>query len=99
MPKHSLNPVVLAIAALYPLPNRSVPGQDYVSSPVERDRDDHFDLRLDHTLGVSDELSFRYSFGDRSLFEPFSASPLTAVPGFGNNLPRRAQTPVPSHTH
>jgi outer membrane receptor protein involved in Fe transport len=99
IPRNRLNPVGLAIAALYPLPDRSVPGQDYVSSPSQRDRDDHFDLRLDHNLGVSDQLSFRYSFGDRSLFEPFSASSLVAVPGFGNNVPRRAQNAVASHTH
>ena len=99
IPKNRLNPVGLAIAALYPLPDRSVPGQNYVSSPAQRDRDDHFDLRLDHNLGLSDELSFRYSFGDRNLFEPFSASSLVAVPGFGNNVPRRAQNAVASHTH
>jgi len=99
IPRNRLNPVGLAIAALYPLPDRSVPGQDYVSSPSQRDRDDHFDLRLDHNLGVSDQLSFRYSFGDRSLFEPFSASSLVTVPGFGNNVPRRAQNAMASHTH
>jgi len=76
-----------------------VPGQDFVSSPSERDRDDHFDLRLDHSLGEKDELSVRYSFGDRSLYEPFSASSLVAVPGFGNNVPRRAQNAVASYTH
>jgi hypothetical protein len=99
IPKDRLNTVGLAIAALYPLPNRNVPGQNYVSSPALGDRDDHFDLRLDHNLGASDTLSFRYSFGDRSLFEPFSASSLVAVPGFGNNVPRRAQNVVASQTH
>ena len=34
IPKDRLNTVGLAIAALYPLPNRSVPGQNYVSSPA-----------------------------------------------------------------
>ena len=99
IPKNRLNAVGLAIAALYPLPDRSVPGQNYVSSPAQRDRDDHFDLRLDHNLGLSDQLSFRYSFGDRGLFEPFSASSLVAVPGFGNDVPRRAQNAVASQTH
>jgi len=99
IPQDRLNLVGLAIAALYPVPNRSVPGQNYVSSPAQRDRDDHFDLRLDHSLGVSDEFSLRYSFGDRELFEPFSASTLVAVPGFGNDVPRRAQNAAVSHTH
>jgi hypothetical protein len=99
IPKDRLNSVGLAIAALYPLPNRSVAGQNYVSSPTQDDRDDHFDLRLDQNLGASDALSFRYSFGDRTLFEPFSASSLVAVPGFGNNVPRRGQNAVVSQTH
>ena len=99
IPKNRLNAVGLAIAALYPLPDRAAPNQDFVSSPTGRDRDDHFDLRLDHHLSPSDELSVRYSFGDRALFEPFSASSLVAVPGFGNNVPRRAQSAVASHTH
>src|SRR5207253_10627617 len=55
-----------------------ISGQNFVSSPTQRDRDDHFDLRLDHNIGTKDELGLRYSFGDRTLFEPFSASSLVA---------------------
>lgn len=99
IPANRLHPVGKAIAALYPLPNRSVPNQDYVSSPASRDRDDHADIRMDHSLGATDDLSFRYSFADRTLYEPFSASVLVAVPGFGNNVPRRAQNVMASDTH
>jgi outer membrane receptor protein involved in Fe transport len=99
IPQNRLDPIGLKIAALYPIPNRAMPGQNFVSSPVERDREDHFDLRLDHSLGAKDRLSARYSFGDRTLYEPFSASSLVDVPGFGNNVPRRAQNTVASHTH
>ncbi|MBZ5596461.1 MAG: carboxypeptidase regulatory-like domain-containing protein [Acidobacteriia bacterium] len=93
------NPVGVAIAALYPLPNRAVPGQNFVSSPTERDRDDHFDVRLDHQLARGSDLAFRYSFADRSLFEPFTGSGFAAVPGFGDNVPRRAQNVMLSETH
>jgi outer membrane receptor protein involved in Fe transport len=99
IPQNRLDPVGRAIAGLYPLPNRSVPNQNYVSSPALGDRDDHFDFRVDHSVGVSDDLSFRYSFADRTLYEPFSASALVAVPGFGNNVPRRAQNVMASDTH
>src|SRR6266404_5962745 len=34
IPKNQLDPIALAIAALYPLPNRSTPGQNYVASPT-----------------------------------------------------------------
>lgn len=99
IPAAYLNPVGLAIAALYPAPNRGVPSQNFVSSPTQRDRDDHFDVRLDHSLARSSELSFRYSFADRGLFEPFTGSGFPAVPGYGDNVPRRAQNAMLSETH
>lgn len=99
IPASRIDPVGLAIAALYPAPNRNVPGQNFVSSPSMRDRDDHFDIRLDHALAPSSELSFRYSFGDRSLFEPFTGPSFPLVPGYGDNVPRRAQNAMASETH
>ena len=41
----------------------------------------------------------RYSFGDRYLFEPFSGPLFAAVPGYGTNVPRRAQNVLVSETH
>jgi hypothetical protein len=99
IPANRLHPVGRAIAALYPLPNRSTPGQNYVSSPVFQDRNDHFDARIDHRIGASDDLSFRYSFGDRTLYDPFQGSTAVAVPGYGNDVPRRGQNVMASHTH
>jgi hypothetical protein len=93
------NPVGVAIAALYPAPNRAVAGQNFVSSPAERDRDDDFDARLDHSLSRGSDVSIRYSFADRSLFEPFTGSGFAAVPGYGDNVPRRAQNVMLSETH
>lgn len=99
IPEEFINPTGLAIAALYPAPNRDVKFQNFVSSPTLRDRNDHFDARLDHSLSASSELTFRYSFADRELFEPFSGSSFSAVPGFGNQVPRRAQNFMISETH
>lgn len=99
IPKERQNPVGAAIAALYPVPNRAAPLQNFVSSPTLRDRNDHFDIRLDHPLGDSPGLSGRYSFGDRDLFEPFSGPAFSAVPGFGTRVPRRAQNLIVSETH
>jgi outer membrane receptor protein involved in Fe transport len=99
IPQDRLNPVGVAIAALYPLPNRSVANQNFVSSPALRDREDHFDARVDHRLGETDDLSFRYSFGDRGLYEPFAGPALASVPGYGTNIPRRGQNGVARETH
>ena len=100
IPKARMSPVALAIAALYPLPNRSTPGQNFVGSPTEKDRADHFDVRLDHNLSTSSDLSFHYSLGDGDLFEPYGAAGSSAsVPGYGNDVPRRVQNVMLSETH
>ena len=100
IPMSRMSPIALAIAALYPLPNRSTPGQNFVGSPTEKDRSDHFDLRLDYNLNKSSDLSFHYSLGDRDLFEPYGAAGSSAlVPGYGNDVPRRAQNVMLSEAH
>jgi carboxypeptidase family protein len=99
IPTDRLNPIGVAIAKLYPEPNRLVPLQNFVSSPALRDRDDHFDGRIDHSLAKSSDLSVRYSFADRDLFEPFSGPLFATIPGFGTNVPRRAQNVLVSETH
>jgi hypothetical protein len=94
-----INPIGRAIANLYPLPNRAVPFQNFVSSPAQRDRNDTFDARLDHLLGARSSLTFRYSFGDRELFEPFTGATFSLVPGYGATIPRRSQNVMLSETH
>jgi hypothetical protein len=99
IPTSRIDPIGLAIAALYPQPNRNVLGQNFVSSPAMRDGADHFDVRADHTLTPSSEWSFRYSFGDRRLFEPFTGPSFPLVPGYGDNVPSRAQNAMLGETH
>jgi hypothetical protein len=99
IPREFQHPVGVAIAALYPEPNRQVPFQNFVSSPTERDRNDHFDVRVDHNLNRDSNLAFRYSFSDRNLFEPFAGPTFSALPGFGNHVPRRGQNFMIGETH
>jgi hypothetical protein len=99
IPANRIHPVGAAIANLYPLPNRDVPGQNYISSPILRDRTHHFDTRLDHRFGETSDFALRYSCADRSLFEPFSGPSFARVPGFGTDIPRRAQNVMASETH
>ena len=99
LPAEAINPIGRAIANLYPAPNRDVPFGNFVSSPVLRDRNDHFDARIDHVFSNSSQLAARYSFADRDLFEPFSGPTFATVPGFGNQVPRRAQNFMIGETH
>ena len=99
IPSFFQHPVGVAIAALYPEPNRMIPGQNFASSPVRRDKENHFDVRVDHELGQFSDLSVRYSFADRDLFEPFSGTLFSLVPGFGTDVSRRAQNLLATETH
>jgi outer membrane receptor protein involved in Fe transport len=96
LPAEFINPIGSALAALYPLPNRSAPLANYVSSPNLDDRNDQFDLRVDRPMGGKLDLSARYSFTDRTLYEPFAGPGFALVPGFGNTLDRRGQNFVAS---
>ncbi|MFZ0750737.1 MAG: carboxypeptidase regulatory-like domain-containing protein, partial [Pyrinomonadaceae bacterium] len=99
IPGGAINPIGRSIAALYPLPNRSDPFANFVSSPIQQDRNDHFDVRIDHLLSSRSAWAFRYSFGDRDLFEPFAGSGFSLVPGYGNDVTRRSQNAMISETH
>ncbi len=99
IPAARINAVGRAIAALYPAPNRAVRFQNFVSSPTQRDRQDTFDVRFDHSFNDRSDFVFRYSFGERELFEPFSGQTFAAVPGFGVDIPRRGQNLMLGETH
>jgi hypothetical protein len=98
IPSSRLHPVGLGIASLYPLPNRNVGGENFVSSPTRSDDSNVFDIRLDQRLGDASELFGRYSFSDRDLYEPFSGPTFAAVPGFGASIPRNSHNAVISYT-
>ena len=91
IPPAFIHPVGAAIAALYPLPNRSTPFANYVSSPTMTDDIDQFDFKLEHLFSNANRAVGRYSFSDRRLLEPFAGAAFAAIPGFGNEVDRRGQ--------
>ena len=75
-------------------------GANFVSSPVETDRQDHFDTRLDHRVSDRETIFARYSFVDDSLFTPFAGSSGDSLlPGYGLQVPSRAQNIALGETH
>ena len=97
IPPFLQNQVGRNIAHLYPRPNRDDPFANFVSSPELEDAADQFDTRVDYR-GEGFTLTSRYSFADRRMFEPFAGPGFSTVPGFGNDVPRRAQSFVVSTT-
>jgi hypothetical protein len=99
LPSYYLNPIGLAIAALYPLPNRNAAGANFVSSPSQFDNQNHFDVRVDHMLTHADSLFFRYSFVNDRFFDPFGGVGYSAVPNYGLTIPSRSQNTSLGETH
>ncbi len=97
IPSFFIHPAGQAIANLYPLPNRSAPSANFVSSPTLEDTVDHFDVRLDRVFGGGSSLTGRYSFSDQRFFEPFASA--VSVPGYGTDVDRRGQNAVLGLTH
>ena len=94
-----LHPVGQGVAGLYPEPNRSAPGQNFVAAPQGDDGTNKFDIRLDQRLGDNGRLAGRYSFSDRVRFEPYAAQQFSAVPGYGNDVFERGWNLMLSETH
>ena len=94
-----LHPIGQAIANLYPAPNRLTPGKNFVSSPTLADDTNKFDVRLDQKIGGSGTLGGRYSFADRTRYEPFAGGQFSTVPGYGNDVDERGQNLMLSETH
>src|SRR5690606_11091177 len=91
LPGFMLNPIDASIANLYPLPNRDVPGANFVSSPSLEYRNDQYEVRADRPFGDGLDVMARYSFVDRTFDEPFAGPAFSQLPGFGNTLERRGQ--------
>jgi Carboxypeptidase regulatory-like domain/TonB-dependent Receptor Plug Domain len=78
-----VNPISAELFKLYPEPNTSQPGGNYVSSPNLTNSTDQYMIKLDHQLEHG-TLTARYSLTDATIFFPFQPGQgTTAVPGYG----------------
>ncbi len=92
------NPIGRAVADLYPEPNQTLPGQNFVAAPTGENSTNKSDIRLDRRVGAGGQLAGRYSFADSDVHEPYAAQQFSSVPGYGNLLDQRGQNAMVSHT-
>jgi hypothetical protein len=79
-----VNPVSAQLFSLYPNPNTTQPGGNFISSPALVHDTDQYLLKIDHHVGNSDMLTGRYSYTTSHSVAPFSGGQqTTAIPGFG----------------
>jgi hypothetical protein len=78
-----LNPVSAQLLQLYPEPNTTQPGGNFISSPPLSNSTDQYLIKADHHIG-NDSLTVRYSHTTTTVFAPFAGGQqTTAIPGFG----------------
>src|SRR5262249_11703410 len=78
-----VNPISQAYIDRYlPVPN--LPGNQFISAPVGRIRDDQVIARVDHHASARDTVSLLYMFDDNSDFFPFQVNLGAAT---GGNVP------------
>jgi hypothetical protein len=99
IPANRIHPTGQNITNLYPRANATVPGQNFIAAPIQRDDSDTTDARLDHALSQRTTLQGRYSFSRRGLYEPYAGASYAQIPGYGNNVPLRNHNAMAGVTH
>jgi outer membrane receptor protein involved in Fe transport len=90
IPANRISAASLASANLYPMPNRSDPVTNFVSSPLADRQAGQFTIKTDHVIWNGSPLMFRYSFSRDNEDNPF---PVRArnLPGFGTTVLDKGQ--------
>jgi hypothetical protein len=73
IPPGLIDPIGQKVVDVNPSPNTGAPGQEdnnYVNVPIERNRTDQFDTRIDQNVSARLNLFGRYSFSDTNIFKP-----------------------------
>jgi len=78
IPSDRIDPIAQAFMNLYPSPNQPGAGNNYIISPIEQDRIDQGDVRVDYNASALDQVFFRYSMSGRTDVRP------APLPGLAN---------------
>ncbi len=93
IPEERMSTVAKNYRQYIPVPNRSVPGANFVTSPARKNDFDQFMVRVDHQFSMADSLFGRYTFFDSLLTIPGLA------PLFGQRDPLKGQNLAIQETH
>jgi hypothetical protein len=85
IPRNLINSAGQGLINIYPAPNASGSGYNYVNEPVRILNETKFDARLDETLTASDNLFGRFSYDQAFSFAPGGAPGLAEANAFGSN--------------
>lgn len=83
IPANRIDPLSAKVLGLFPLPNLSGSGGNFLGQPLGTDREAQANARADYRISDADQLTLRYSYGVAHLLEPF-AEVSTQIPGSGD---------------
>ena len=85
IPSGLINPIGQALINLYPEPNATGSGINYINSPVRKLDETKFDIRLDHNFSPSDTAFARFSYDQAVSYVPGGAPGFSSSNAFGSN--------------
>jgi hypothetical protein len=65
-----IDPLAQELANLFPAPNSTLPGGNYLADPERSETENKFDIRIDQTISSKDNFFARFSYGNDSNFLP-----------------------------
>jgi len=85
IPAALINPLGAKVAQLYPTPNASATGYNYVNEPVRKLNQGTADIRVDHNFSNKDSAFGRFSYDQATNFVPGGSPTWSETNAFGSN--------------
>ncbi|MDQ2841898.1 MAG: carboxypeptidase-like regulatory domain-containing protein, partial [Acidobacteriota bacterium] len=98
VPSYLISPIASKILNLYPLPSNGAATGNYLAQPVGNNSLHQYNIRVDHSFNDSNQLTLRYSYGHKNIFEPYTENSTTNVPGFGDYVRDRGHNALATYT-
>ena len=101
IPGSMVNSIGAKVAALYPAPNASAAGYNYVNTPVRKLNEGTFDVRLDHNFSGQDSAFARFSYDQATNYVPGGSPTWSEANAFGSNqsIDNHGRNAVVAETH
>lgn len=101
IPAAMINPIAAKIVQLYPTPNASTTGYNYVNSPTRKLNEGTWDIRLDHNFSSNDSIFGRFSYDQATNYVPGGSPTWSEANAFGSNqfINNHGRNAVLTETH
>jgi hypothetical protein len=101
IPAGLINPIGAKVATLYPTPDASNSGYNYVNQPVRKLNEGTWDVRVDHNFSSKDSAFARFSYDQATNFVPGGSPTWSEANAFGSNqyINNHGRNAVVTETH